>query len=64
MTCRCQGEDCGGEGCHAQLVSVGKVKSVVSRNVVELNIDATFGFADMTLDDADTVVSQKSAKWV
>ena len=64
LTCRGQGEDCGGEGGHAQLVSVGEVEGVVGRNVMELYIDATFGFADMTLDNADTVVSQKPAKLV
>ena len=62
LTCRGQGEDCGGEGGHAQLVTVGEVESVVGRNVVELNVDTTFGFADMTLDNADAVISQKPTK--
>ena len=31
----------------------------MGRDVVKLNVDATLGLADMTLDDADTVVNQE-----
>ena len=31
----------------------------MGRDVVKLNVDATLGLADMTLDDADTVVDQE-----
>ena len=59
LTCRGQGKDGGGEGGHAEVVSVGKVEGVVGRDVVELNVDATLGLAGVTLDDADTVVNQE-----
>ena len=35
------------------------MEGVVGRDVVKLNVDATLGLADMTLDDADTVVNQE-----
>ena len=59
LTSRGQGKHGGGESGHAEVVSVGKVEGVVGRDVVKLNVDATLGLADMTLDDADTVVDQE-----
>ena len=34
----------------------------MSRDVVELDVDAALGLAGVTLDDADTVVNQESTK--